>query len=57
MLDVVAPSAYVLAGQPFKADIVLGASSSEFTPDRMQVLVGGVYDTITKKLIPGTPSW
>jgi gliding motility-associated protein GldM len=54
--DVVAPSAYVLSGQPFKANIVLGASSSEFTPDRMEVLVGGVYDTMSKKLInPGTP--
>jgi gliding motility-associated protein GldM len=54
--DVVAPSAYVLSGQPFKANIVLGASSSEFTPDRMEVLVGGVYDTTSKKLInPGTP--
>jgi len=54
--DVVAPSAYVLSGQPFKANIVLGASSSEFTPDRMEVLVGGVYDTVSKKLIsPGTP--
>jgi len=54
--DVVAPSAYVLSGQSFKANIVLGASSSEFTPDRMEVLVGGVYDTAAKKLIaPGTP--
>jgi gliding motility-associated protein GldM len=54
--DVVAPSAYVLSGQPFKANIVLGASSSEFTPDRMEVLVGGVYDTTSKKLVnPGTP--
>jgi gliding motility-associated protein GldM len=49
--DVVAPSAYVLSGQPFKANIVLGASSSEFTPDRMEVLVGGVYDTTAKKLV------
>ena len=49
--DVVAPSAYVLSGQPFKANIVLGASSSEFTPDRMEVVVGGVYDTNSKKLI------
>ncbi|MBI3521136.1 MAG: hypothetical protein HY062_17480 [Bacteroidetes bacterium] len=54
--DVVAPSAYVLSGQPFKANIVLGASSSEFTPDRMEVLVGGVYDTTLKKLTnPGKP--
>ncbi|MBC7694214.1 MAG: hypothetical protein H7141_02080 [Burkholderiales bacterium] len=54
--DVVAPSAYVLSGQPFKANIVLGASSSEFTPDRIEVLVGGIYDTTSKKLIKaGTP--
>ncbi len=54
--DVVAPSAYVLSGQIFKANIVLGASSSEFTPDRMEVLVGGVYDTVSKKLTsPGIP--
>jgi gliding motility-associated protein GldM len=54
--DVVAPSAYVLSGQPFKANIVLGASSTDFTPDRMEILVGGQYDTTSKKLInPGTP--
>jgi gliding motility-associated protein GldM len=54
--DVVAPTAYVLSGQPFKANIALGASSSELTSDRMEVLVGGIYDTTTKKLInPGTP--
>lgn len=47
---VISPSAYVLAGQTFKADVVLGASSSELTPDKMQVLVGASYDTITKKL-------
>ncbi|HRF99841.1 MAG TPA: GldM family protein [Bacteroidia bacterium] len=54
--DVVAPSAYVLSGQPFKANIVLGASSTDFTPDKMEILVGGVYDTTSKKLTnPGTP--
>lgn len=53
---VVAPTAYVLSGQPFKAKIGLSASSSELTPERMEVLVGGVYDTVSKKLItPGTP--
>lgn len=53
---VVAPSAYVLAGQPFKANIVLGASSSELTSDRMEVLVGAEYDTVSKKLTnPGAP--
>lgn len=47
---VVAPSAYVLSGQTFKADIVLGASSSELTSDRMEVLIGAEYDTVSKKL-------
>ncbi|MES2514290.1 MAG: GldM family protein [Bacteroidota bacterium] len=52
---VISPSAYVLAGQPFKADVVLGASSSELTPEKMQVLVGASYDSITKKLtVPGS---
>jgi gliding motility-associated protein GldM len=49
--NVVAPSAYVLAGQPFKANIVLGASSTQLTPERMEVLVGAVYDPVTNKLI------
>lgn len=54
--NVIAPSAYVLAGQPFKADIVLGASSSELTSEHMQVLVGAEYDSISKKLsVPGAP--
>jgi gliding motility-associated protein GldM len=54
--DVVAPTAYVLSGQPFRANIALSASSSELTPERMEVLIGGVYDTTSKKLInPGTP--
>ena len=52
---VTSPSAYVLAGQPFKADVVLGASSNELTPEKMQVLVGASYDSITKKLtVPGS---
>ncbi|MBL7935747.1 MAG: hypothetical protein JNM51_08085, partial [Bacteroidia bacterium] len=49
--DVVAPSAYVLSGQPFKANIVLGASSTELTSERMEVLVGAEYDEASKKLI------
>jgi len=49
--DVVSPSAYVLAGQPFKANIVLGASSTQLTADRMEVLVGAEYNEVTKKLI------
>jgi gliding motility-associated protein GldM len=51
---VVAPSAYVLSGQAFKADVVLSASSTELTPERMQVLVGASYDTTSKKMtMPG----
>ena len=51
---VVAPSAYVLTGQSFKADVVLSASSTELTSDRMKVLVGATYDSISKKLsVPG----
>lgn len=49
--DVVAPSAYVLSGQPFRANIVLGASSTELTSERMEVLVGAEYDEASKKLI------
>mgnify|MGYP001546905823 CR=1 FL=1 len=51
---VISPSAYVLAGQPFKADIVLGASSTELTSERMKVLVGATVDPVTNKLsVPG----
>lgn len=53
--NVIAPTAYVLAGQPFKANIVLGASSSKLTDEHMQVLVGAEYDSISKKLsVPGS---
>jgi len=37
---VIAPSSYIQAGQPYKADIFLAASSSAMTDDMMQVLVG-----------------
>lgn len=37
---VIAPSSYIQAGQPYKADIFLAASSSAMTEDMMQVLVG-----------------
>lgn len=51
---VIAPTAYVLAGQPFKADIVLGVSSTDLSKERMKVLVGAEYDTLSKKLtLPG----
>lgn len=53
--DVMAPTAYVLSGQAFKANVVLGASSSELTSERMKVLVGAEYDTLSKKLtMPGS---
>lgn len=37
---VIAPSSYIQAGQEYKADIFLAASSSAMTADMMQVLVG-----------------
>lgn len=53
--EVIAPTAYVLAGQPFSANVVLSASSSELTPDKMRVLVGAEYDSLSKKLtVPGS---
>ncbi len=52
---VIAPTAYILSGQEFKADVMLGASSTELTSDRMKVLVGATYDEATKKLtVPGS---
>ncbi|MBK6524032.1 MAG: hypothetical protein IPG08_17950 [Sphingobacteriaceae bacterium] len=52
---VLAPSLYVLSGETFKADILLSASSTELTPDRMTVLMGAKYDDATKKLtMPGS---
>jgi gliding motility-associated protein GldM len=37
---VVAPSSYIQAGQPYKADIFLAASSTDFKDDNMQVIIG-----------------
>ena len=37
---VVAPTSYIQAGQPYKADIFLAASSTDFKDDNMQVLIG-----------------
>ncbi|MBK7309741.1 MAG: hypothetical protein IPI93_02850 [Sphingobacteriaceae bacterium] len=52
---VLAPSSYVLSGETFKADILLSASSTQLTPDRMTVLMGAKYDDATKKLtMPGS---
>ena len=53
---VIAPSSYIQAGQPYKADIFLAASSSAMTADMMEVLVGAEYDSLTKQLkSPGNP--
>jgi gliding motility-associated protein GldM len=53
---VIAPSSYIQAGQQYKADIFLAASSSAMTADMMEVLVGAEYDSTTKQLkSPGTP--
>ncbi len=38
---VIAPSSYIQAGQEYKADIFLAASSTAMTDDMMQVLMGG----------------
>jgi len=48
---VVAPSSYIQAGQPYKADVFLAASSTDFKDENMQVLLGATFDTITKKVI------
>ncbi|HXB39109.1 MAG TPA: gliding motility protein GldM [Bacteroidia bacterium] len=48
---VVAPKGYIMAGEPYKADIFLAASSTDFKDENMQVLIGAQFDTITKKLI------
>lgn len=37
---VVAPSSYIQAGQPYKADIFIAASSSDFKEENMQIIVG-----------------
>ncbi len=47
---VVAPSKYIRSGENYTADIILSASSSDFNPDNMQILVGAKLDTITNKL-------
>jgi gliding motility-associated protein GldM len=53
---VIAPSSYIQAGQVYKADIFLAASSSALTADMMEVLVGADYDSTTKQLkSPGNP--
>jgi len=48
---VVAPSSYIQAGQPYKADVFLAASSTDFKDDNMQVLLGAKYDTVSKKVL------
>lgn len=48
---VLAPNAYVLSGQPFTADILLSASSNAFSNERMRVLIGATYDSLSNKLI------
>lgn len=37
---VVAPSSYIQAGQPYKADVFLAASSTDFKDENMQILLG-----------------
>ncbi len=47
---VLAPTNCVQTGELFSADILLSAGSTELTADRMKVLMGAEYDTVTKKL-------
>lgn len=48
---VVAPSSYIQAGQPYKADVFLAASSTDFKDENMQVLLGAKYDSVSKKIL------
>ncbi len=51
---VLAPNAYILSGEKFKADILLSASSNALSNERMKILIGAKYDSVSKKLIkPG----
>ena len=51
---VVAPSSYIQAGQPYKADVFLAASSTDFKPENMQVMLG-VDSAAAAKGGTGTP--
>lgn len=52
---VLVPHSYVQTGEMFNADILLSASSSKMNADRMKVLIGAKYDTLTKTLTaPGS---
>lgn len=52
---VLVPQSYVQTGEMFNADILLSASSSKMNADRMKVLIGAKYDTISNILsTPGT---
>ena len=51
---VVAPSSYIQAGQPYKADIFIAASSSDFKEENMQILIG-VDSAAASKGATGTP--
>ncbi|MBK6834284.1 MAG: gliding motility protein GldM [Bacteroidetes bacterium] len=51
---VVAPSSYIQAGQPYKADIFIAASSSDFKEENMQILIG-VDSAAASKGGTGTP--
>ncbi|MCD6068563.1 MAG: hypothetical protein K0S33_3389 [Bacteroidetes bacterium] len=49
--QVFSETGYVQQGMPFKADIFLSASSSDFTNENLQVLLGGEYDFSKKTAI------
>jgi gliding motility-associated protein GldM len=54
--EVVSQSSYVQSGEPYNADIFLAASSTDFKPDNMQVIIDPTsYDTINGTVEGGTP--
>ena len=54
--EVVSQSSYIQSGEQYSADIFLAASSTEFTPEKMQVILNPQsYDTATGKVDGGTP--
>ncbi len=54
--EVVARSSYVQSGESYNADIFLAASSTEFKPDNMQIVLNPTsYDTIKGTVEGGTP--
>ncbi len=54
--EVVAQSSYIQSGDNYNADIFLAASSSDFKPENMQIILNPTsYDTVTGKVEGGIP--